>query len=156
MAAGFQTPWAMAPNVGAPACKAGEPGFMATTWICGLVCNQGRAYTLFKLWPANPSKVYVAEVTLSLWGVTNLVMTTWQYVAGPIDATTTLDYARNVSVTLPGQALRFMSLPALNQDAYFIPVGILAALTLIGYLGSAGVAIAQVEIEDAVLEPALA
>lgn len=137
----FTMPWAMSPLAGKPSCTPGEPGFAVTIWICQLFLGPTRGALIVKAPGDNPQvKIYVGEITVSLWGVANVIMTTWNFLAGPRGKDDALNYARSMGNILPGQALRFLALPVLNQGAYYIPAGILAALTAVGYIGSAAIA----------------
>lgn len=152
----FTMPWAMSPQAGAPSCTPGEPGFAVTIWICQILLGPTRGALIVKSpWGDAKTKIYVGELTLTLWGVANVIMTTWNFVASKREKDDALNYARTMGNILPGQALRFMAVPALNQGAYYIPAGILAALTAVGYIGSAAIAGIQAGQSSEVLIPDL-
>jgi hypothetical protein len=102
-------------------------------------------------WIKDEAKIYTAELTITLWGVANLIMTAWNFGAGQQTKADKLGFARSLTNLIPGQTLRFLAVPALTKGFYFIPAGVLAVLTAVGYLGSFGIAIA--EINDGDLEP---
>lgn len=141
----FTMPWVMTLGAGAPSCTPGGPGFAVTIWICQILLGPTRGAIIVKIPGNNPrAKIYAGELTVSLWGVANVVMSTWQFLAGPRETADILNFSRTMGNIVPGQALRFLAVPDI-QGPYFIPAGILAALTVVGYLGSAGVAVAQIK-----------
>ncbi|HEX3872817.1 MAG TPA: hypothetical protein VHW26_01645, partial [Solirubrobacteraceae bacterium] len=151
MSTGFTAPWALSAAAGAPSCTPGEPGFGVTIWMCQLICGPTRGLLVFKqkLIEGKP-KLYLGELTLTLWGCANFAMSTWNFVAGPKTTASKLAFARGLTAILPGQTLRFLSLPELNEPAEFIPVGVLAILIPVGYFGSIGAAIADIKTSGAV------
>ncbi|HYR12262.1 MAG TPA: hypothetical protein VEQ60_31030, partial [Longimicrobium sp.] len=145
MTTGFTAPWALSPRAAGPSCTPGEPGFGVTIWILQLLLGPMRGglivkQTLIK----DEAKIYTGELTVTLWGVANLVMTAWNFGAGPQEKGDKLAFSRAMTNLIPGQTLRFLAVPGLNKETYFIPAGILVALTIVGYLGSFGVAIAEI------------
>jgi hypothetical protein len=152
MTTAFTAPWALSAAPAGPTCKPGEPGFGVTIWICQLFLGPTRGLIVVKQpWIKDEAKIYTAELTITLWGVANLIMTAWNFGAGQQTKADKLGFARSLTNLIPGQTLRFLAVPALNKGFYFIPAGVLAVLTAVGYLGSFGIAIA--EINDGDLEP---
>ncbi len=144
MTLGFTAPWALSGEAGGPSCETGEVGFEVTMWICHVALGPLRAAVIHKA-PPSKGRTYTAEITLSLWGVAGLIMAIWNFVDGPQHTADKLGFSRELTANIPGQALRFLCLPDINKPAYYIPVGVLAALILLGYWGSLGVAIAELK-----------
>lgn len=137
-------PWVLSPTAGAPSCTPGTAGFGVTIWICQIVLGPTRGLAVFGL-TEGETRINVGESTLTLWGVANLVMTSWNFAKGPQQKADQLAFGRALTNLIPGQTLRAMSLPAVNKETYNIPAGILAVLTFLSYLGSFGVAIAEIK-----------
>ncbi len=142
----FTAPWALSAAAGAPSCTPGTPGFGVTIWICQLLFGPTRGLLVFaQPWIDGEAKIYLGEGTLTLWGVANLIMRAWDFAEGPQQKADKLAFGRSIAVVVPGQTLRVMSVPAVNVETYYIPVGILAVLTVLGFFGSFGVAIEELK-----------
>jgi hypothetical protein len=141
----FTAPWALSATAGAPNCNPGEAGFGATIWICQMVFGPLRGGLIhYQKWIQGEAKIYTAELTLTLWGVANLIMTSYNFSKQDKTTANKLAFSRAILNLVPGQTLRFLAVPGLNKAARMIPAGILAALTLVAFFGSMGVAIAEI------------
>jgi hypothetical protein len=141
----FTAPWALSPAAGAPSCTPGEAGFGVTNWICQMCLGPIRGGLVhYQPWITGEAKITTAEVTLTLWGVANLMMTSWNFAKQERTTANKLAFSRSILNIVPGQTLHFLALPALNKPLKIIPAGILAALTLVSFFGSMGVAIAEI------------
>lgn len=140
-------PWVLNFNAPPPGCPAGAPGFAGTIWICQVICGPTRGLALlafFWKWPNfdDKTKVYAGELTLTAWGVANLIMTIWNYIALPPASRDPLTFARALTNITPGQAGRFLFVPDI-QGPYRIPYFIGELLMGLGYGASAGCAFGQ-------------
>lgn len=81
-----------------------------------------------------PIVTKVDEISKSIVGAVNLVIYIIDYVLQS-DKKPVI-FARSVAFVVPGSMLRFMDIPELNVDAFFIPVGILSVLTGVGYFSA--------------------
>ena len=101
------------------------------------------------------------ELTLTAWGAANVIMQVWNYLAMLEPKRDPLALSRTLTNFVPGQLCRFLFAPDIPfQKPYFIPAAIGGVLIVLGYLGSVGIAIAemvrlwQAEAEFEVLEEA--
>ncbi|MGH3692918.1 MAG: hypothetical protein ACRDRX_02755 [Pseudonocardiaceae bacterium] len=144
MTTGFTAPWALSSKPGGPGCQPGKPDFAVTNWICQMVCGPVIGFIIFiQTWVKGQAKTYVSEIRLTLWGAANLVMAAVNFASGPQTTASKLAFSRAMLVIIPGQTLRFASLQVVNKP-YPIPVGVLANLIPLAYIGSIGVAIAEI------------
>ncbi|WP_163997700.1 hypothetical protein [Pyxidicoccus caerfyrddinensis] len=134
-------PWALNPATPAPEFCPGQAGFPGFIWLLQLGLGPTRGLLLL-LMRAGKLKIYTGEVSISLWGAANIIMTSWHYAALPADKRDPLAFARTLTNIIPGQALRFLATPDMNKALKFIPAGGLAVVMILGYLGSSGTAIA--------------
>lgn len=147
----FSIPWVLMPKAGAPSFKAGDPGFACVIWICQVVCGPTRGLAIQLLLPGGPeAKIYIGEGTLTLWGAINFIMSGADFLAGPMETSDILALGRTMGNIVPGQCLRFLAVPEANEGAYYIPAAALGVLAVLGYLGSAGVALAEVALSTEV------
>lgn len=140
-------PWALQPATPAPSCPAGSPGFSGTIWICQLIFGPTRGLALLALFKifkvkSDPVKIYTGELTLTAWGAANIIMTSWNYADMDPAKRSPLALSRALTNIVPGQFARFLFLPDI-QKPYFIPSIVGGVLVVVGYLGSAGCAIAE-------------
>lgn len=151
---GATAPWLIRPNVPAPGCPAGTPGFAGTIWISQIVFGPARGAVILALMNPGKPRIYTAELTLALWGVANLTMVVWNYVAlGNNDTLAQLGLARSLTNIIPGQVARALFVPDIQEATYYVPAIIGEVLIVVGYLGSISVAIAElVEIAKAGFE----
>lgn len=141
----FTAPWALSPAAGAPSCTPGEPGFGVTIWICQMCFGPIRGGLIhYQKWIEGEAKITTAEITLTLWGVANLVMTAYNFHKQEHSTVNNLAFSRTILNIVPGQTLHFLALPSLNKGTKMIPAAILAALTLVSFFGSMGVAIGEI------------
>lgn len=150
----FTAPWALSAQAGAPSCTPGEPGFAVTTWICQMAFGPILSGLIVKFVPDGQPKIYLSELRFTLWGAAQLIMVAWQFTVSTKTTETKLAFSRAMTNIIPAQTLRFLCVPALNKGDYMIPAAILAVLTFVGYLGSFGVAIAEINVGEAELLPA--
>lgn len=142
----FTAPWALSPDPRGPGCRPGTPDFAVINWICQLWCGPVRGYLIFKL-PKSVDgtvKLYLGEITLTLWGMANLVMADLNFSSGQRTTATKLAFSRTMLVVIPGQTLRFAALPVVNKPDP-IPAEVLTVLIPLAYVGSIGVAIAEIK-----------
>lgn len=142
------TPWLLNLNAGAPTCGAGTANFAGWIWMCQVVFGPGRGLFLLALFkklgdkvPAK-AKIYIGEVSLTLWGVANLIMVITNYCATDAAKRNPLAFARGITNIVPGQVGRVLFTPDM-QKAYFIPAGIELVLMALGYGASAGCAFSE-------------
>jgi hypothetical protein len=140
----FTAPWALSKEAGAPNCKPGEPGFGVTIWICQLIFGPTRGMAIHYVMPPGPAKIYAGELTLTLWGVAHLFMGAWNFGSQEHNTKNNLAFSRWILNVIPGQTLHFLAVPAINQPAFFIPAIALGVLNFVAFLGSMGVAIAEI------------
>lgn len=140
----FTAPWALSKEAGAPNCKPGDPGFGVTIWICQSIFGPTRGLVIHYAMPPGPAKIYTAELTLTLWGVAQLMMGAWNFGAEEHNTKNNLAFSRWILNVIPGQTLHFLAVPAINEPAYFIPSIALGVLTFVSFFGSMGVAIAEI------------
>lgn len=140
----FTAPWALSSAAGAPSCTPGQAGFGVTIWICQMCFGPIRGGLIFyQPWITGEAKITTAEVTTTLWGVANLVMASWNFSKQEHTTRNKLAFSRAMLNVIPGQTLHFLALPAVNKPLRMIPAGVLAALTLVSFFGSMGVAIGE-------------
>lgn len=136
-------PWLIRPGSPAPSCPAGDPGFAGTIWICQLIAGPTRGLFVLAL-PGGRPRVYTGEITLTLWGVANMIMVAWNYNdTKEKDTLAKLGLSRSLTNIIPGQVTRVLFVPDIQEETYFIPAIIGEVLSVVGYLGSASVAIAE-------------
>jgi hypothetical protein len=140
----FTAPWALSKEAGAPNCKPGDPGFGVTIWICQLIFGPTRGLVIHYGMGPGEAKIYTSELTLTLWGVANLIMGSWNFGKQEHNTKNNLAFSRWILNIIPGQTLHFLAVPKLNQSTYLIPAGILAVLSFVAFFGSMGVAIAEI------------
>ncbi|MBC01085.1 MAG: hypothetical protein CML67_16265 [Rhodobacteraceae bacterium] len=137
-------PWLIRPGSPAPNCPAGDPGFGGTIWITQLICGPTRGLFVLALVPGGRPRVYTGEITICLWGVANMIMVAWNYNdTKNKDTLAKLGLSRALTNIIPGQIGRILFIPDVQDKTYFIPALIGGVLQVVGYLGSAGVAIAE-------------
>jgi hypothetical protein len=137
-------PWLIRPGSPAPSCTAGDPGFGGTIWITQLICGPTRGLFVLALVPGGRPRVYTGEITICLWGVANMIMVAWNYNdTKNKDTLAKLGLSRALTNIIPGQIGRILFIPDVQDKTYFIPALIGGVLQVVGYLGSAGVAIAE-------------
>ncbi|MBZ0112556.1 MAG: hypothetical protein K8J08_08855 [Thermoanaerobaculia bacterium] len=131
-------PWVVSPGTPFLECGAGKKGFAGWIWLSQLVLGPTRgALILWALATSTPkARAWAGEISLSLWGLTHLIMIVVQYGMLPEGDRNAAGLARDILVTLPGQTLRFGALQELNADTYAIPLLILMLLIGVGYGGS--------------------
>ncbi|WP_425089816.1 hypothetical protein [Stappia sp.] len=137
-------PWLIRPGSPGPSCPAGDPGFGGTIWITQLICGPTRGLFVLALVPGGRPRVYTGEITICLWGVANMIMVAWNYNdTKKKDTLAKLGLSRALTNIIPGQIGRILFIPDVQDKTYFIPALIGGVLQVVGYLGSAGVAIAE-------------
>jgi len=143
----FTTPWALSKDAGAPNCTPGAPGFGVTMWICQLIFGPTRGLVIHYAMGPGPAKIYTSELTLTLWGVANLIMGAWNFSSQEHNTENNLAFSRWILNVIPGQTLHFLAVPAVNQSTYFIPAIALGVLNVVAFFGSMGVAIAEIKLK---------
>jgi hypothetical protein len=145
----FTMPWALSADAKGPNCKPGDPGFGVTIWICQLIFGPIRGGVIVYLpgLDAKP-KIYLGELSLTLWGVVNIIMASVNFGYQPQTTRNKLAYSRTMLNIVPGQFLRFLAVPELNEAAEFIPAAILGVLSFLSCWGSLGVAIAEIHTDE--------
>lgn len=142
-------PWALNFKTPAPSCPAGSPGFAGTIWVSQLALGPTRGLLLLLLFSKfkvpQKAKIYTGELTLTAWGAANMIMTIWNYVELPEASRNPLTLSRALTNMIPGQFTRFLFTPDMQKPLYFIPMGVGVALNVVGYLGSAGCALAAIK-----------
>ncbi|WP_349357976.1 hypothetical protein [Stappia sp.] len=137
-------PWLIRPGAPAPSCPAGDKGFAGTIWICQLIFGPTRGLFVLAVVPGGRPRVYTGEITLTLWGVANMIMVAWNYNDSQTkDKLAKLGLSRALTNIIPGQVTRVLFVPDIQEATYFVPAIIGEVLQVVGYLGSAGVAIAE-------------
>ncbi|WP_444461504.1 hypothetical protein [Rhodobacter capsulatus] len=145
----FTMPWALSPLAGAPNCQPGDPGFGVTIWICQVLCGPGRGIALhYQKWITGEAKITTGELTQTAWGVAYLIMLSVHFANQEQTTRNKLAFSRGILNLVPGQALRFLAIPALNKSTYMIPAAVLGVLSFLSCWGSLGVAIAEIHLKD--------
>lgn len=146
----FTMPWALSPLASGPSCKPGQPGFGVTIWICQLLCGPLRGMAVhYQSVVEDEAKIYVGEITLTLWGVVHLIMSSVHFHNQEHNKANNLAFSRGILNFVPGQTLRFLAVPGLNKGTEFIPAIILGVLSFLSCWGSLGVAIAEINMDEA-------
>lgn len=145
MTTGMTAPWALSPEPGWPGCQPGKPDFAVTNWICQLAFGPVRGLLIAKqsIVTDPKKKIYIGEITLTLWGAANLIMAAVNFASGQQTTASKLAFSRAMLVLIPGQTLRIASLPIVNEPRP-IPAAILALLIPLAYAGATGVALAEI------------
>lgn len=139
----FTAPWLLNASAPAPSCPAGSPGFAGTIWICQVLFGPTRGLLLLKTMSGKPL-VYTNELTVTAWGWANFGMVLANYIETPNKTTrTSLALSRALCNIIPGQGLRLLFMPDIQSSTYFIPFFVGEAFIVTGYIGSIGVAIAE-------------
>lgn len=116
----------------------GQPGFSNVIWLLQLVFGPCTLGTMW--WLRAPAPV--SQIWMTLWGWTRVGLVSAQYARA-----TTKDgkeLARDLTLNIPALGLRFLSLPSVNEPAYFIPVLALIVLIGAGFGASIGITLAQI------------
>lgn len=120
-----------------------------TIWICQVLCGPGRGIALhYQKWITGEAKITTGELTQTAWGVAYLIMLSVHFANQEQTTRNKLAFSRGILNLVPGQALRFLAIPALNKSTYMIPAAVLGVLSFLSCWGSLGVAIAEIHLKD--------
>ena len=150
-------PWLVSPGTGVPSCPAGSAGFSGYIWMAQLVFGPTRGLLIVGLMPAAATdkvKIYTSELTVTVWGAVNTIMTIWNYVAQDADKRDGATLMRGLLNIVPGQLGRFLATPDMQKPAYYIPIGVEILLIEVGYGSSIAIALSQIGDGAEVLPPA--
>lgn len=133
-------PWVMKKDAGGLACPAGAKGFSNIVWMLQVVFGPMTSAICFLA--GAPPAVTQSEATL--WGTARLIMVGVDFGLAPTKDPLAL--ARNLTLLVPSQMLRFLCIEQVNADTYYIPLGVLLVVIPVTYGSSVAITIAQLAV----------